>query len=88
MVCVIIAPIGYVFNHSIIAEDWYKNDYPDEESSSDESESSGTSLHFGTFCHDLEYSLTYLLDAFHEASDEDDELYEDRYNRIIGKNSW
>ncbi|KAJ3523173.1 hypothetical protein NM688_g8770 [Phlebia brevispora] len=45
------------------AEDWYKNDYPDEESS-DDSDSS---------------------DAFHDSSDYEDVMYDERFNRIASQ---
>ena len=64
------------------AEDWYKNDYPEEEESSDgDSDSSGTSRI-------ARQPILVLIntDMFHDETydDDDDEVYGGAYERMVG----
>ena len=52
------------------AEDFYKNDYPDEEESSYDSQSSGGKWSFSLYQHIIDL----IADMFHDPPDDDDDF--------------
>ena len=75
--------------YDITAEDWYKNDYPEEEEPSSDSDSSFTDDEVNERMRGFNINDDDDdEDHFHDSSDYEDVMYQEHYARMVGRGYW